>query len=60
MQEEFFKFNLYGDNRGEIAQTGKYIFQNKDNKIKVHNSVPFLVLHYVTNYNLDDLELFLD
>lgn len=58
MQEEYFTLNLYGDNWGDFAQKGKYIFQNKDNIIQPHNSLPFLVFHFVTNYNLDDLELF--
>lgn len=58
MEEKYFKFNLYGDNWGDIVQTGKYIFQNVGNKIGVHKSLPFIVFHYVANYNLDDLELF--
>ncbi len=56
--EDYFKFNLYGDNWGDIAEKGKYIFQNHNRKIGVHDSLPFLVFHFVTNYNLSDLELF--
>ncbi len=55
---DYFKFNLYGDSWGEYAERGKYIFQNRDNKIKARNVLPFLVFHFVVNYNLADLELF--
>lgn len=58
MQEEYFKFYLYGETWGSIAQSGNYIFQDKNNKIGINDALPFLVFHYVTNYNLDDLELF--
>lgn len=58
MQEEYFKFNLYGDKCGDIEQTGKYVFQNIDGVVSVNSALPFLVLHYVTNYNLADLEFF--
>lgn len=56
--ENYFKFNLYGDNWGELAEKGKYVFQNIDMKVGVHTVLPFLVFHYVTDYNLSDLELF--
>ncbi|MBQ4634550.1 MAG: hypothetical protein IJB71_04305 [Bacilli bacterium] len=58
MKENYFKFNLYGDNWSDLAETGKYVFQNRDNKVGVHNSLPFLVFHFITDYNLSDLELF--
>lgn len=58
MQENYFRFNLYGDNWGDLKETGKYVFLNRDNKVGVHNNLPFLVFHYITNYNLSDLELF--
>lgn len=56
--QDYFKFNLYGDNWGDLAESGKYVFQNKDYKVGVHNSLVFLVFHFVVNYNLSDLELF--
>ena len=56
--QDYFKLNLYGDNWGDLAETGKYVFQNKDYKVGVHNSLAFLVFHFVVNYNLSDLELF--
>lgn len=56
--EDYFKFNLYGDNWGDLAEEGKFVFQNPNRKIGVHTSLPFLVFHFVTNYNLSDLELF--
>lgn len=56
--QDYFKFNLYGDNWGDLAESGKYVFQNKDYKVGAHNSLPFLVFHFVTDYNLSDLELF--
>lgn len=56
--ENYFKFSLYGDSRGDIAEEGKYIFQNSNQKISKNSCLPFLVSHYVTKYNLSDLELF--
>lgn len=56
--ENYFKFDLYGDNWGELAEKGKYIFQNTNMKIGAHTALPFLVFHFVTDYNLSDLELF--
>lgn len=58
MQEGYFQFNLYGDGWGEIARKRKYVLQNKDNIIERNSALPFLVFHYIVNYNLDDLELF--
>ncbi|MBE6154783.1 MAG: hypothetical protein E7163_04350 [Firmicutes bacterium] len=58
MQDNYFIFNLYGDNWGDLKEKGKYVFQNIDCKVGVHNVLPFLVFHYVTDYNLEDLELF--
>ncbi len=58
LSEGYFKFNLYGDNWGDLAEKGKFVFQNPNRKIGVHTSLPFLVFHFVTNYNLSDLELF--
>lgn len=58
MGEGYFTFKLYGDNRGYISQVGKFVFQNRNNIIRPNNVLPCLVFHYITNYNLDDLELF--
>lgn len=55
---DYFKFNLYGDNWGDLEEKGKYLFQNTNRKIGVHSLLPFLVFHFVTDYNLSDLELF--
>jgi len=56
--KDYFQFNLYGDDWGELAEEGKYVFQNRDEKIGLHSALPFLVFHFVTNYDLSDLELF--
>lgn len=58
LSDDYFKFNLYGDNWGDLVEKGNYIFQNPNRKIGVNDSLPFLVFHFVTNYNLPDLELF--
>jgi len=56
--KDYFQFNLYGNDWGELDKKGKYVFQNRDEKIGLHSSLPFLVFHFVTNYDLSDLELF--
>jgi len=58
MKDNYFKFNLYGNTWGEFAQTGEYIFQNSNKKITKNSCLPFLVFHFVVDYNLSDLELF--
>ncbi len=62
MQENYFQFKERVASTGKIfsftMQSGKYIFQNRNNTIRLNDVLPFLVFHYITNYNLDDLELF--
>ncbi len=51
MENQYFKFY-------DFEKYGKYIFQDKNNRIKNNDILPLLVFHYIVNYNLDDLELF--
>lgn len=55
---DYFKFDLYGDTWGEKVESGKFIFQDHNNIVGVDNVLPFLVFHYIVDYNLVDLELF--
>ena len=56
--DNYFRFDMYGDNWSELIALSKYVFQNKDNKVGNFNSLPFLVFHFIVNHNLSDLELF--
>jgi hypothetical protein len=58
MYDNYFKFNLYNNNLSLVVEQGKYVFQNFNDKISEYEPLPSLVFHFVTNYNLDDLELF--
>ena len=58
MEDNYIKFALYTENWLKIKQDSKYVFQ--DNECKINSKrIPNLILHYVTNYNLEDLELIL-
>lgn len=59
--EHYFRFDLYGDNWSEITQQGKYVFYDPNYEISVNtnHALPFIILHFVTEYNLLDLELIL-
>ena len=58
MEDNYIKFALYTENWLKLKQDGKYVFQ--DNECKINSKrIPNLILHYVTNYNLEDLELIL-
>ena len=58
MNYTYLRFSLFENDESELIQKGNYIFM--DNYLSLHEvSVIYYVLHYVTNYNLSDLELFL-
>ena len=58
MKDNYIKFALYTENWLKIKQDSKYVFQ--DNECKINSKrIPNLILQYVTNYNLEDLELIL-
>lgn len=54
--ENFVSFNLYNNAWRGIEKMGNYIFYDPEETIS--GALPFLVFHFVTNYNLEDLELF--
>lgn len=61
MQQTYFTFNLYNSTGEKLEKEGKYIFQNRTNDhitINIYNALPHLVFKYITNCNLDELELF--
>lgn len=58
MEDNYIKFALYTENWLKIKQDSKYVFQ--DNECIINSKrIPNLILQYVTNYNLEDLELIL-
>ena len=60
MNDNYVRFDLYWEDpiNDILLQSGKYIF--RDNKLQLYGAgVIYDILHFVTNYNLADLELFL-
>jgi len=59
--EHYFTIDLCGDNWSEITEKSKYIFYDPYYEISTDNNyeLPFIILHFITNYNLSDLELIL-
>ena len=41
--DNYFRFDMYGDNWSELIAPSKYVFQNKDNKVGNFNSLPFYI-----------------
>ena len=58
MENDFFKFNLDGNDYNGYTTVGKYILKDKDSILKKHKYLPFLILYFITDYNLNDLEFF--
>lgn len=61
MQQTYFTFNWYNSTGEKLEKEGKYIFQNRPNDhitINIYNTLPHLIFKYITNGNLDELELF--
>lgn len=58
MENDFFKFNLDGTDYNGYTTTGKFIFKDRDNILKKHKYLPFFILYYIVQYNIDDLEFF--
>ena len=58
MQNEiqYFKFDVFGEKWGEIAEKGRLIFQNKDNIVKPYNVLSDLVFLHLANGDLSKLE----
>ena len=60
MNDNYVRFDLYWESPIDniLLQSGKYIF--RDSNLQLHDfGAIYYVLRYVTNYNLNDLELFL-
>ncbi len=64
MNDNYVKFELFKEDNFDnafshhVLQSGNYIF--RDNNLELHGTgAIYDVLHFVTNYNLADLELFL-
>ena len=59
--EHYFKFDLCEDKWSEITQKGKYVFYDPYYEISADTNyeLPFIILHFITEYNLSDLELIL-
>lgn len=58
MQNSFI-FNIYNDDGNEILEIGNYYFWNNDYSVRLVNAISFLIFRFIVNYNLSDLELFL-
>ena len=59
--EHYFTIDLHGENWSEITEKSKYIFFDPYYEISTDTNyaLPFIILHFITNYNLSDLELIL-
>ena len=59
MDDNYVRLILYGEKWSDLKERGKYVFQDKNYKLKGDTYLLLAILHYITNYNLNDLELFL-
>lgn len=59
MNDNYVRLILYGEKYSDLKQKGKYVFQDNNYKLREDTYLLLAILHYITNYNLNDLELFL-
>lgn len=60
MYEHYFKIQLYGDNWSDIPQESKYVFFDPYLKVTEFDyELLYIILHFITDYSLSDLELIL-
>ncbi len=59
MNDNYVRLILYGEKYSDLKQKGKYVFQDNNYKLREDTYLLLAILHYITDYDLHDLELFL-
>ena len=53
---EYFRLKVFGEGWQEVAQSGRLVFQNKNNIVQLNNVLPDLIFLHLADNNLTKLE----